>query len=59
MKRLLLFVICQMIFDFANVYGQSAKSDSLYAKGVELYNSGNYKEAVLFFEKSDKLDKAK
>ena len=58
MKRLLLFVICQMIFDCAIVCGQSAKSDSLYAKGVELYNSGRYKEAVPFFEESDKLDKA-
>ena len=47
-----------MIFDCAIVCGQSAKSDSLYAKGVELYNSGRYKEAVPFFEESDKLDKA-
>ena len=58
MNKLLLFIISQLIFDCAIAYGQSALSDSLYAKGVALYNSGNYKDAILFFEKCDKLDKA-
>ena len=40
------------------VHAQSAKSDSLFALGVDLYNAGNYKEAIPMFEECDKLDKA-
>lgn len=35
-----------------------SKSDSLFAKGVELYNQGNYKAAIPLFTESDKIDKA-
>ena len=35
-----------------------AKSDSLFAIGVELYNKGNYKEAIPLFSESDRIDKA-
>jgi CHAT domain-containing protein len=34
------------------------KSDSLYAIGVDLYNSGKYKEAIPLFTESDQIDKA-
>ena len=37
---------------------QSAKSDSLFDVGVNLYNAGKYQEAIPLFEASDKLDKA-
>ena len=36
MKRLVLFAICQIIFDCAIVYGQSAKSDSLLIQEVNI-----------------------
>lgn len=39
------------------LFSQSAKSDSLFAIGVDLYNAGKYKEAIPLFEESDKLDK--
>lgn len=37
---------------------QSAKSDSLFAIGIELYNVGKYQDAIPVFEACDKLDKA-
>ena len=36
---------------------QSAKSDSLFAIGIDLYNAEKYKEAIPLFAESDKLDK--
>ncbi len=36
----------------------SAKSDALFAAGVDLYNKGKYREAIPLFAKSDSLDKA-
>ena len=33
------------------------KSDSLFAKGVELYKSGKYREAIPLFAESDRIDK--
>ena len=36
--------------------GQSAKSDSYFAKGVQAYNMGKYLEAIKNFEKSHRLD---
>ena len=36
----------------------SAKSDALFAAGVDLYNAGKYREAIPLFAKSDSLDKA-
>lgn len=52
---LILSLSCFVAFFAAS---QSAQSDSLFAKGVELYNARKYKEAIPFFEESDKLDKA-
>ena len=37
---------------------QSAKSDSLFAKGVELHQMGKYKDAIPLFAESNRLDKA-
>ena len=34
------------------------QSDSLFAAGVELYRQGMYAEAIPYFEKSDRIDKA-
>ena len=36
----------------------SAESDALFAAGVDLYNEGEYREAIPLFAKSDSLDKA-
>lgn len=38
-------------------FGQSAKSDEYFAKGVEAYNSSEYRRAIECFEKCDALDK--
>ena len=38
------------------VLAQSKQSDEYYSKGVELYNAGKFKEAIPYFEKSNKLD---
>ena len=35
-----------------------AKSDSLFALGVDLYNAGKYQEAIPIFTESDQIDKA-
>ena len=35
-----------------------AKSDSLFAHGIDLYNSKKYKEAIPVFSESDQIDKA-
>ena len=36
---------------------QSPQSDSLYARGVELYERENYAEALKYFEQSNALDR--
>jgi tetratricopeptide (TPR) repeat protein len=36
---------------------QLANSDILFAKGVDLYKAGKYKEAISIFTESDKIDK--
>ena len=41
-----------------NIVAQSAKSDSLFAIGVDLYNARKYQEAIPVFEACNKLDKA-
>lgn len=38
-------------------FGQSAKSDEYFAKGVEAYNRSDYRRAIEHFEKCDALDK--
>ena len=35
-----------------------AKSDSLFAAGVDLYNNGKFEEAIPIFAQSDQIDKA-
>gem|GEM_PF-854591 len=49
-----------MLYMFENLIalGQSVKSDSLFAVGVDFYQANNYKKAIEFFAESDKLDKA-
>lgn len=38
-------------------FSQSKKSDSFFGKGVDLYNKGDYRDAIPYFEKVVKLDK--
>ncbi|MDE5968813.1 MAG: hypothetical protein K2G64_06880, partial [Muribaculaceae bacterium] len=56
-----LFLFCCFLY-FVTLSAQDkaamAKSDSLFAKGVELYNLRKFKEAIPFFEMSDKIDEA-
>jgi CHAT domain-containing protein len=47
----ILFAFCSMIS-----YAQSELSDELFAKGVELYKTGKYKDAIPVFEKVKKMD---
>lgn len=49
---ILLLTVC------AGCYAQSAQSDSLYARGVDLYQQRDYAEALKYFSQSDALDKA-
>lgn len=51
-----LLLICLLLSESV-IYAQSSKSDSLFAQGVELYNTGKYKEAIPIFAESDRLDK--
>ena len=53
----LVLISLSSIFVCNNILGQSAKSDSLFAIGVDLYNAGKYKEAIPTFSECDKLDK--
>lgn len=50
----ILFCLCTHNISFA----QSAKSDSLFAIGVDLYNAGKYQEAIPIFTECARLDKA-
>lgn len=53
----LYFSLLYIIFlSHFGLFAQSAKSDSLYAKGVEFYNQENFPEALRFFEQSHALD---
>lgn len=56
MKKVFL-IICTIICCCPMAMAQSAKSDSLFAIGVDLYNAGKYQEAIPVFEACDKLDK--
>lgn len=56
MKRIafsILLALCSMIG-----YAQSERSDELFAKGVELYKTGKYKDAISFFSLCDSIDQA-
>ena len=39
-------------------FPQSRQSDQYYEKGTGLFDAGKYEEALIFFQKSDSLDKA-
>ena len=49
-------------FAISMLYAQDkqmlAKSDSLFAKGVEFYKAEKYREAISLFTESDRIDKA-
>lgn len=60
MKRFFLFLIILTVVGencLANKSNQ-AVSDSLFAKGVELYNLNRYEYAIPLFRESDRIDKA-
>lgn len=59
MKRIL-FILSIFICIYSHSQNKQAllKSDSLFAKGVELYNQKDYKAAIPLFTESDKIDKA-
>ena len=59
MKRIF-FILSLFICIYSHSQNRQAllKSDSLFAKGTELYNQGNYKAAIPLFTESDKIDKA-
>lgn len=51
------FLLILMMLSSLLTFGQSAKSDEYFAKGVEAYNSSEYRCAIECFEKCDALDK--
>lgn len=58
----LFFFTFLLFFAITTAYSQNKqeieKSDSLFAKGVKLYKSGKYKDAIPLFAESDRIDKA-
>lgn len=60
MRQVFLFLLCCLMsaMAFAQDPTQLAKSDSLYARGVEFYQAGKYAEAVPLFTESFQIDKA-
>jgi CHAT domain-containing protein/tetratricopeptide (TPR) repeat protein len=55
MKNILAFLFLLLpLFAFP----QSRQSDQYYEKGTGLFDAGKYEEALIFFQKSDSLDKA-
>ena len=68
MKRLILSLLCmilgtsvvvaQMEMDEESRTRLLAKSDSLFARGVDLYNASNYTEAIPVFAECDSIDNA-
>lgn len=55
MKAIVLFFFIAV--NVLPLFAQSSESDSLYAKGVELYKSGNFNDAITLFSKVDSIDK--
>ncbi len=53
-----ILVIATSFSGFSQDYPHKAKSDSLFAEGVKLYNLKKYDEAIPFFTECDKIDKA-
>lgn len=60
MKRLLMLIasICAGLGINAQNISNLAISDSLYAKGVTLYNQTKYNEAIPYFRECNRIDKA-
>ena len=58
--RRIFFTLSLFICIYSHSQNKQAllKSDSLFAKGVELYNQKDYKAAIPLFTESDKIDKA-
>lgn len=58
--RRIFFILSLFIGIYSHSQNKQAllKSDSLFAKGVELYNQKDYKAAIPLFTESDKIDKA-
>lgn len=60
MIRYIATILLSLLFATA-VNAQSAptmaRSDSLFARGVELYNAGKYSEAIPLFTECDRIDK--
>lgn len=54
MRRLLSII---MFFSVVSVFAQTEESNKYFNQGMELYNQGQYTEAVPCFEKSDSIDK--
>ena len=54
MKNFLLFAF--LLFYSGLCYSQSVRNNELFAKGVELYQVGKYKEAIPYFEQVVRLD---
>lgn len=54
MKRL--YVISIILFFSGLCYAQSQHNNELFAKGVELYQAGKYKDAIPYFEQVVALD---
>lgn len=56
MRRNVLFFVF-IIAIVLDVHGQSAQSNELFAKGVDLYQARRYQEAIQVFEQLDALDR--
>lgn len=56
--RVHLFAVVLLCILPTFLYGQSAKSDRHFSKGVELYRSGEYAKAIAEFESAMRLDEA-
>ena len=46
-----------MFFSVVSDFAQTEESNKYFNQGMELYNQGQYTEAVPCFEKSDSIDK--
>lgn len=55
MKRIIILSYILLLSQLC-VFAQSVKSDTLFAKGVEMYDLGNFVEAIPYFEESNALD---
>ena len=57
MKRLSFIVLSLLLINCGTIFGQSAKSDSLFSIGVDLYNLGKYEDAISHFSECERIDK--